>query len=39
VDETKFPANYHWPTDTPDNLRWESVEAAAAVAEAYVRRG
>jgi Iap family predicted aminopeptidase len=37
VDETKFPANYHWPTDTPDNLSWESVEAAAAVAEAYVR--
>jgi acetylornithine deacetylase/succinyl-diaminopimelate desuccinylase-like protein len=38
VDETKFPANYHWPSDTPDNLSWESVEAAAAVAEAYVRR-
>jgi acetylornithine deacetylase/succinyl-diaminopimelate desuccinylase-like protein len=37
VDETKFPANYHWPTDTPDNLSWESVEAAAAVSEAYVR--
>jgi acetylornithine deacetylase/succinyl-diaminopimelate desuccinylase-like protein len=37
VDETKFPANYHWPTDTPDNLSWDSVEAAAAVAEAYVR--
>ena len=39
VDETKFPANYHWPTDTPDNLRWESVEAAAAVAEGYLRGG
>ncbi len=38
IDETKFPANYHWPTDTPDNLSWESVEAAAAVAEAYLRR-
>ena len=37
VDETKFPANYHWPSDTPDNLSWESVEAAVAVAEAYVR--
>jgi acetylornithine deacetylase/succinyl-diaminopimelate desuccinylase-like protein len=36
VDETKFPANYHWPSDTPDNLSWESVEAAAAVAEAYI---
>jgi Peptidase family M28 len=39
VDETKFPLNYHWPTDTPDNLHWESVEAALAVCEAYVRRG
>jgi acetylornithine deacetylase/succinyl-diaminopimelate desuccinylase-like protein len=38
VDETKFPANYHWPTDTPENLTWESVEAALAVCEAYVRR-
>jgi acetylornithine deacetylase/succinyl-diaminopimelate desuccinylase-like protein len=37
VDDTKFPANYHWPSDTPDNLSWDSVEAAAAVAEAYVR--
>jgi acetylornithine deacetylase/succinyl-diaminopimelate desuccinylase-like protein len=37
IDETKFPANYHWPSDTPDNLTWESVEAAVAVCEAYVR--
>ena len=37
VDETKFPANYHWPTDTPENITWESVEAAAATCEAYVR--
>ena len=27
VDETKFPANYHWPSDTPDNLDW-SIEGA-----------
>ena len=39
VDETKFPANYHWPSDTPDNLTWESVEGAVAVCEAYVRNG
>jgi acetylornithine deacetylase/succinyl-diaminopimelate desuccinylase-like protein len=38
VDETKFPANYHWPSDTPDNLSWDSVEGALAVCEAYVRR-
>jgi hypothetical protein len=37
VDETKFPSNYHWPTDTPDNLTWESLEGALRVCEAYVR--
>ena len=37
VDETKFPSNYHWPSDVPDNITWESVEGAAAVCEAYVR--
>jgi hypothetical protein len=37
VDETKFPANYHWPTDVPDNLTWESVERAVEVCEAYAR--
>jgi acetylornithine deacetylase/succinyl-diaminopimelate desuccinylase-like protein len=39
VDETKFPANYHWPTDTPDNLCWGSIEGAVAVCEAYLRGG
>jgi acetylornithine deacetylase/succinyl-diaminopimelate desuccinylase-like protein len=38
VDETKFPSNYHWPSDTPENLSWESVEGAARVCEAYVRQ-
>ena len=38
VDETKFPSNYHWPSDVPDNLSWESVEGAAKVCEAYLRR-
>ena len=38
VDDTKFPANYHWPTDTPDNLDWSSVESAADVCEVLVRR-
>jgi acetylornithine deacetylase/succinyl-diaminopimelate desuccinylase-like protein len=37
VDETKFPSNYHWPSDTPDNLHWDSVEGALRVCEAYVR--
>jgi Peptidase family M28 len=39
VDETKFPSNYHWPTDTPDNLYWESIESAVAVCDRYVRDG
>jgi hypothetical protein len=38
VDETKFPLNYHWPSDTPDNLYWESIEGAVAVCEEYLRR-
>jgi Peptidase family M28 len=37
VDEAKFPAQYHWPTDTPDNLNWTSVEGALAVCEEFVR--
>jgi Peptidase family M28 len=37
VDETKFPANYHWPSDIPDNLDWTSIEDAVKVCEAYVR--
>jgi hypothetical protein len=37
VDETKFPSNYHWPSDTPDNLYWDSVEGALAVCEEFVR--
>ena len=37
VDETKFPSNYHWPSDTADNLTWESLEGAVRVCEAYLR--
>ncbi|MET0206004.1 MAG: M28 family peptidase [Thermoleophilaceae bacterium] len=37
VDEAKFPSQYHWPTDTPDNLNWTSVEGALAVCEEFVR--
>jgi hypothetical protein len=38
VDETKFPANYHWPSDVPDNLDWSSIEGAVEVCLAYLRR-
>jgi len=37
IDETKFPANYHWPTDLPDNLDWDSIERATDVCLRYVR--
>jgi len=37
VDDTKFPAEYHWPSDVPDNLDWDSVEAAAEVCLRYLR--
>jgi hypothetical protein len=37
VDEAKAPSNYHWPTDVPDNLLWESIEGALEVCEAYLR--
>ena len=39
VDETKFPTNYHWPTDTPENLDWGTLERAFAVADRFVRAG
>ena len=35
---TMFPSNYHWPTDTPDNLNWRSIEGAVAICEAFLRR-
>jgi hypothetical protein len=37
VDDTKFPLNYHWPTDTPDLLHWETIEHAIAVCIAFLR--
>jgi hypothetical protein len=36
VDETKFPKEYHWPSDVPDNLDWSSVESAVEVCLRYL---
>jgi Zn-dependent M28 family amino/carboxypeptidase len=36
--ELKVPANYHWPSDVPENLCWETIDGAAAVAVSLVRR-
>jgi hypothetical protein len=39
IDATKFPANYHWPSDTPENLDWNTMERAFAVADQFIRGG
>jgi Peptidase family M28 len=39
IDATKFPANYHWPSDTPENLDWGTMERAFAVADQFLRVG
>jgi hypothetical protein len=33
VDYTKLPINYHWPSDTPDALHWETIEDAIDVCD------
>ena len=37
VDETKFPSEYHWPSDIPDNLDWSSIDGAVEVCLHYAR--
>jgi hypothetical protein len=36
--DLKVPANYHWPTDVPENLSWETIDRAATVAVSLARR-
>jgi hypothetical protein len=31
VEDTKLPLNYHWPSDVPQALDWETIEDAIAV--------
>jgi hypothetical protein len=38
VDYTKLPLNYHWPSDTPDALHWETIEQAIEVCDRFLRR-
>jgi len=38
VNRYKTPSNYHWPTDTPENVDYGSVADAARLVEAVVRR-
>jgi Peptidase family M28 len=37
VDETKLPMNYHWPSDRPEALYWDTVEQAIAVCDRFLR--
>jgi hypothetical protein len=37
VDCTKLPINYHWPSDTPDALHWQTIVDAIGVCEQFVR--
>jgi hypothetical protein len=37
-NELKVPANYHWPSDVPENLCWETIDAAANVAVSLISR-
>jgi Zn-dependent M28 family amino/carboxypeptidase len=37
VQDTKLPLNYHWPTDTPDALHWDTVRDAIEVCERFLR--
>jgi hypothetical protein len=36
--DLKVPANYHWKTDVPENLCWQTIEQAALLAASLVRR-
>jgi hypothetical protein len=37
VTDAKLPLNYHWPSDVPEELHWETIEDSIAVCEAFVR--
>lgn len=38
VSEYRVPSNYHWPTDLPDNVIWESVVDCVRLCESLARR-
>jgi hypothetical protein len=38
INRFKAPANYHWPTDTAENVDYETVTDATLLCEAIVRR-
>ena len=38
IDDKGFPSNYHWPSDRPENLSWETIEQALETCWSLVRR-
>jgi hypothetical protein len=38
IDEFKAPANYHWPTDTADNVDYDTVVGCIRVCDGVIRR-
>jgi Zn-dependent M28 family amino/carboxypeptidase len=38
VESTNLPLNYHWPSDTPEALHWETIEQAIEVCDRFLRR-
>jgi Peptidase family M28 len=38
IDDTGLPLNYHWPSDRPEALHWETIEQAIAVCDRFLRR-
>ena len=38
VTDLKQPANYHWPTDVPENVDYDTVADAIRLSEALIRR-
>ncbi len=37
ITDAKLPLNYHWPSDRPEALRWETIEQAIAVCSHFLR--
>ncbi|MBM3666493.1 MAG: Zn-dependent exopeptidase M28 [Actinobacteria bacterium] len=38
VNRLKNPSDYHWPTDTPENVHYDTLADAIRLAEAVIRR-
>jgi len=38
VDDLKVPTNYHWPTDTPDNVDYSTVADCARLCRRVLER-